>query len=287
LALNENHEWLFAVNAGSNSVSSFKVNSNGGLTLAHTASSGGIMPISLSVHDHLLYVVNAGSSDILGYKVSSDGSLTPITGSHQKLSAVNAGPAQISFSPGDHSLLVTEKNTNKITAFAVHTDGSAGAGVSTPSVGQTPFGFDFSRNQFMIVSNAAGGALNASSCTSYENLYLHPMDVNGAVPDHQTAACWVATTKFGRLAYVANTGSNTISSYYISFSGKLYFIPWANTPTGKAPADLIVSADNYYVYNINGTSHTLGEFKRAVLGTLNNIGHVSSIPEFAAGMVAY
>jgi len=92
---------------------------------------------------------------------------------------------------------------------------------------------------------------------------------------------------YGTSVYAANTGSNTISSYYISFSGKLYFIPWANTPTGKAPADLIVRADNHYVYNINGTSHTLGEFKRAALGSLNNISHVSSIPQFAAGMVAY
>jgi 6-phosphogluconolactonase len=40
--------WLFAVNAGSNSISSFSVDDNGGLTLADTVSSNGILPVSLT-----------------------------------------------------------------------------------------------------------------------------------------------------------------------------------------------------------------------------------------------
>src|SRR5664279_6162767 len=39
LTLSEDHEWLFVVNAGSNSVSSFSVQNDGSLSLAHTENS--------------------------------------------------------------------------------------------------------------------------------------------------------------------------------------------------------------------------------------------------------
>ncbi len=50
LVLDNKHEWLYAVNAGSNSVSSFKVGDNGGLTLAYTIASGGRRPVSVTVN---------------------------------------------------------------------------------------------------------------------------------------------------------------------------------------------------------------------------------------------
>lgn len=56
LELDKNNKWLFAVNEGSNSVSSFKVQDDGSLTLAHTEGSKGKTPVSLSVHDNMLYV---------------------------------------------------------------------------------------------------------------------------------------------------------------------------------------------------------------------------------------
>ena len=106
--------WLFAVNAGSNSISSFHILSDGSLALLSTVSSGGIMPVSLAIHNDWLYVVNAGSSTISGFNVNFDGTLTPIANSTQPLSGANAAPGQISFTPGGKALLVTEKATKKI-----------------------------------------------------------------------------------------------------------------------------------------------------------------------------
>jgi 6-phosphogluconolactonase (cycloisomerase 2 family) len=186
-------------------------------------------------------------------------------------------------------LYVTEKMANKIATFKVNNHGVASAGAFHESVGQTPFGFDFSRNaNYLIVSNAAGGAPNASSCTSYStDRWGNINNINGAVPDFQSAACWVATTYHGRFAFVTNTGSNSISSYYVSPFGGLYLIFFTITPTGKAPIDITVSGDNYYVYNINAGSHTIGEYKRGSLGTLNKIGHVPDLPPYASGLAAY
>jgi 6-phosphogluconolactonase (cycloisomerase 2 family) len=112
------------------------------------------------------------------------------------------------------------------------------------------------------------------------------MDVNGSVGNYQSAACWVATTKFGRFAYVANTKSSNINSYYVDPNGAIYYLPWSPVATGTAPTDLVVSADNLYVYNISSGDHAIREFSRNALGTLKPIGSVTSIPVSAAGIVA-
>ena len=288
LALDKNNNLLFAVNAGSNTVSSFRIKNDGSLELLSTESSQGEKPVSVTVHDHFVYVVNNASSDIAGFSVDVTGKLHAINGSYQTLSSAGADPAEISFTPDGDALMITEKANNKITAFGVNGNGVVDNKVVNQSVGNTPFGFDFARDQFMIVSNADGGNVGTSSCTSYKNLdNLAIKDVNGIVNNGQTAVCWVGTTSFGRFAYVANTGSNTISAYFVDLSGKLFLIPWVNAKAGEKPADIVVSSDNDFVYNINGGNNTLGEYKREALGQIHNIGFINSLPDFAAGLVSF
>ena len=61
VVLSRDGKLLFAVNAGSNSVSSFAVTGTS-LTLVSTAPSAGVQPISLTAAGGLLYVVNAGGA---------------------------------------------------------------------------------------------------------------------------------------------------------------------------------------------------------------------------------
>jgi len=292
LALSENNEWLFAVNAGGNSVSSFKVHNDGSLTLMDTKGSGGTTPVSLSIYHHYLYVVNSGSSNINGYTVGAGGTLTAIANSNLPLSANAAGPAQIAFSPNGEYLYVTEKMTNKITSFEVDVNGLATSDMSFPSTGVTPFGFSIARDNYMVVSNANApggmGVPNGSSCTSYSGVNPGNLSaVNVAVANNQTAACWVATTKYGRFAYVANTGSDNISSYYVSPWGGIYVVHAAAANAGDAPADIVVAANNYYVYNINGMSHSISGYHRAFLDDLVANGTTTGLPDFAAGLVTW
>ena len=287
VVLDANHHWLFAVNAGSNSVSSFEVHNDGSLTLAHTASTSGVKPISISVHGNLVYVVNAGSDNIAGFTLEAGGSLTPINGSVQSLSTTPAGAAQISFSPNGNYLFVTEKATNMITTFHVNGSGVAGAGTSSASVGQTPFGFEFARNNFMVVSNAAGGAAGLSSATSYSGINSGNLNaVNGAVANNQAAACWIAVTQFGRFAFATNTASNNISSYYVAPNGALYLINSA-IPSDAGPLDMVVASNNFNAYTLNGAAHTIGEYNRTLLGGLNSIGSLANIPDHAVGLATF
>src|SRR5262245_20627505 len=58
IVLDPSDKWLFVVNAGSSTISSFQVTETG-LTLVDTKPSGGFRPISLSVFGNWLYVLNA------------------------------------------------------------------------------------------------------------------------------------------------------------------------------------------------------------------------------------
>jgi 6-phosphogluconolactonase len=286
LALDAANSLLFAVNAGDNTISSFKVDNDGRLTFADTVKSGGVLPVSLSMEGNLLYVVNSTSANISGFNVSSDGTMSHIPGSDQLLSDPAAGPAQISFKPGGGVLAVTEKMTNRITTFTVNSAGLASAAISVSSAGITPFGFDFSGSNYMIVSEASGGAADASTVTSYSLSAAGETGVAaGPVATTETAACWVATSRDGKYSFVTNTGSNNISSL-LSSNGDLQIIEEAAAVTDAAPIDITFSGNEDYLYNINGTSHTITEFKRRSNDKLERIGSVT-VPPYAVGLVAF
>src|SRR5713226_3532664 len=77
LAIDATNRFLFAVNAGSDSVSVFRIGAND-LRLVDLVPSGGRQPISLTVNRNVLYVLNnsaaVGASDtISGFAVTPNG----------------------------------------------------------------------------------------------------------------------------------------------------------------------------------------------------------------------
>src|SRR6516165_9769932 len=95
VALSGDNRLLFAVNAGSNSISAFVV-SGDQLILLNTVSSGGTTPVSLTVRDNLVYAVNAGGTpNISGFTIEpATNHLVPLAGSAQNLpGGPSAGPA--------------------------------------------------------------------------------------------------------------------------------------------------------------------------------------------------
>jgi 6-phosphogluconolactonase (cycloisomerase 2 family) len=286
--LNKNHTRLFAVNAGDNTVSSFSLDGNGIPTLQSVISSGGIMPISLTVHDNYLYVVNFSSANIAGFMIGNNGSLSPLSGSSKPLSAMGAEPAQISFRPDGKKLVVTEKATSKITTYSIDANGMAGSPISFKSKGETPFGFEFNNNTNLVVSNAEGGEENKSSVTSYYDGLNGPV-ADGPEKNRQTAACWlVIAKKQGNYLYVTNTGSNNISSYSINENGMLTLTYAIAATSGAEPTDMVLSGgDQEYVYNINSGSQTITGFSREADGNLTQISQINNLPLYAVGLAAY
>src|SRR4029079_15150838 len=89
--------WLLAVNAGSNSISTFRTRHEG-LQLVDVVASGGTLPTSLASRAGVIYVLNAAApNNVTGFKMGPRGRLIRLTGATRPLSAASTSPAQVGF----------------------------------------------------------------------------------------------------------------------------------------------------------------------------------------------
>jgi 6-phosphogluconolactonase (cycloisomerase 2 family) len=290
LVLSEDQRLLFAVNAGSDSVSVFAVWGDR-LKLLDTVPSGGAMPVSLAVQHGLVYVLNAaGTPNISGFFVDPENNrLVALAGSTQDLpGGAAAAPAEVSFTPDGSALVVTEKGTSSIDTFALD-KGRPGAGVSFPSSGATPFGFAFGHDDVLIVSDAAGGPAGTAAVSSYAvdedgNVAI----VTPALGDTQKAACWLVVPRNGRFAYTANAASNTISEYGVSADGNLTLLDAAaaSTGTGSTPTDMALSGNSHFLYTRDGGKGAVSGFRIGADGALTPIAAAVGVPAGSQGIAA-
>lgn len=290
IALSRDGLHLYVVNAGSDTISSFVVTRRG-LLLIDRDSSGGDQPISLTLKHDVLYVLNAGSDSISGFRVSADGRLRALRNSTRPLSGSAVQPAQVQFNNTGDFLVVTEKATNKIDLFGVDDDVAQGPNVRN-SNGVTPFGFAFDRRDRFIVSEAFGDAPGAAAATSYDfDAANAPLEViSGSVKSGQTSACWVAITRDGHYAYVADTGSGTITGYGIARNGELALLSangiTGRTGAGSKPQDLALSRKSGFLFALTPGTGTLDSFRVNADGGLSHIEKVQGIPASAQGLAA-
>lgn len=284
LALSKNGEILLVVNAKSNDISSFKITDDS-LKFINKVSSGGTSPISITIHNNLVYVLNqGGNGSIVGFHLDG-GKLSMISKSSRPLSGVGTQPAEVSFNMDGNIIVVTEKGTNKIDTYVVNGDGRASMPNVQNSAGVTPYGFSFDDNEHLVVSEAVGGAVGATTVSSYSLNDKGKLKViNGAVPDFRTAACWLVVTENG-IAYTNNAHDGTTSSYAVSKSGKLTLLQSVAATPGAGNVDLALSQGDKYLYSLNVGSGTVTGYTIKSDGSLQMVTNIS-VPTGANGLVS-
>ena len=289
LLLSPDGKWLFAVNAGSNEVSSFKV-VPGGLVLVNKASSGGSYPVSLTYYDGLLYALNAaGDGSISGFRVLANGHLIPLRGSTRSLHAATPAdgaqpqilesPAEVGFSPDGRFLAITDKGgvsgVGKIDVFKMDDGLPSAHFVTTQTAGAVPFDFTFDRYGHLVVVDASTG-----SVTSYTIHHDASLSVNSVAYTGQAATCWV--TSRGGDVYTDNTGSGTLSGFIPSSNGGLTPVTAnsivANAGAGTLPLDMGISHDARFIYSLETGAGVIGIFRVQSDGTLASLGTAGSYP---------
>lgn len=293
LALTADHQWLLVVDAGSNALTLFHVNSPGGagpiLTFADRVGSHGTLPVSVAVHGSFVYVLNAGTStipgNIFGFFLADHGILFPLPGSSRALStSASTTPAEIAFNPSGTVLVVTEENTSVLDTYTVGAQGYASGPTVTPSSGATPYGFAFGRGGSLIVSDAGPGALSSYAVGSSGTLTV----VSGVVADGQTAACWVATTDHGRIAFTANAHSNTISTYGVGPGGTLTLLAAVAATTGAADTDMATGgAHGEYLLVYDAGAGEIQSFAIGSGASLTLEYAAFALPATAEGLAAF
>ncbi|MGI5212135.1 lactonase family protein [Plantactinospora sp. CA-290183] len=244
------HGLLFAVNAGSNSVTVFRVEGEK-LERVQVIGSGGLLPVSIAVHDELVYVLNAGGDgSVQGYRLDDDDRLSPIREAHRSLGLDNtnpsnfmSAPAQLSIDPEGRFVLVSTKTNNLIDAFWIAERGWLTEAVENQVAGM-PFGFTFDERGGVLATLAETNAV-IRLLLDEENGKLTP--VGPAVPNGQMATCWIQ--RVGEFYYAANAGSSTLSAYRIADDGQLELLAAVAATTEGGSIDMTTSGGFLYVQN--------------------------------------
>ncbi len=272
LRLSPDNRWLFVTNAGSDTLSVFRVTESG-LELADQVPTGDgspsqRFPNSVTMHQDLVYVLNAAAEgSITGFRLRPNGQLLPIPNStrileaNQRLSPPDAllNPAQVSFTPDGTQLVVTIKDgiraggadvpptgPGRILVFGVTRQDrpspnftlnvlDESLGVPASQLNPGPFGFSFDERGNLLVALFVGGPNLTSAAGSFRinnNGTLTP--ITPVVPaDNEVDLCWLENN--GRYAFGANYTTGTISSYRIGRDGGLVLLdPRAGIPLDTA-----------------------------------------------------
>lgn len=280
LTLSQDGNWLFAVNAGSGTLSVFRVFGSL-LSLTDRAATGGAEPVSVTQHGDLVYVLDAaGSSSVVGFSFHQ-GHLLRIESSQRFLSANGANPGSVAFSPDGKFLVSVEKTANDVDVFEVAPNGTLSAVKVNPSAGAGAFAAAVAPNGTTIVSETGSGG-TTSAVSSYSVRSDGTLaTLSASVPTLGAANCWNAITPDGRFVYVSNAGSSTISGFAIGHNGMLTALPGTvvgANPPGSGNLDITVSADGRFLYSLNSAGGTVGEFGINADGTLTNLGTAAGLP---------
>ncbi len=285
LALSRDGRFLFAINAGSGSISSFRVAASGALDLADVEPSNGGIPNSLGTFGSLLYVSNVRDpsqsygSNITGFRIETDGRLTRIAGAVASLSTIDAQPACVAITPDGRQLIVSELTTNSLTVFPINGDGTLDVATVNSSSGAGPFGSVFLSTGVLLVAEAGTNALSSYGVGIDGSL----IPISRSVPSGQAATCWVVVSRDERYAYTSNTGSGTISIYRVTNGVVALMESVPSIPNIAAgPIDSGVSRGGTNFYVLNGARGSITAFRIRSDGQLTRLQTIGGLPTLGA-----
>jgi 6-phosphogluconolactonase (cycloisomerase 2 family) len=227
-------QFLFAVNQGSNSVSSFLIRRDGRLDFIGVFDSGGVQPDSVGIAGDRLYVSNRGditsthpgtvAPNITGFTIGQGGALFAVPNSTVTF-PVGTSPSQNLISRDGRFLFAdlfgvpgtSAPQDNTFAPFQVKADGTlalapggnVGADVKPP----------------VLLGAAVNPHLNIiyAGLTGANEVGVFTYDETGrtsfvtAVPDKGgAAACWCEVSADGRFLYIANTGTDSVGVFSLA-----------------------------------------------------------------------
>lgn len=279
---------LLAVNAGSGTVTSFRVEGQQ-LKDRRVVDSGGEFPAGLAVHGRIAYVMNAGGEgSVQGFRITGKG-LEPLKGSYRSLGLSNkdiprfdTSPGEVEFAPDGRSLLVTTKGNNTVEVFPMKRNGlpAVAEPVVNKSAGGVPFAISFDRTgKRMLVAEAEKSTVSTYAVRRDGKLKV----LQQPLANGQETLCWLE--RAGNFFYGGNTGNSTVTGYRMDKRGKLALtndVGIATPPSADSQGviDLAVTEDEKFVYVQNAVSGTVDGFRVESNGALTKVTTAEGLPAF-------
>lgn len=263
---------LVAVNAGSNTITTFAVEGDH-LRRLQVLPAGGSFPVSVAIRGDQVFVLDArGGGAIQGYlRIGARLELVPAW--HRSLGLdpnqtpeFTSTPGQIGFTPDGRRLVVTTKNGgNSVLVYNLGLLGPSRVPVVTDLPGTVPFGFSFDRDTLVLTE---AGTNSVATFRISDSGHLQPI---ATAATGQSATCWVVVA--GDHAYASNAGSGTLSGYRIGRFGTLHAS--GTTATDAGTVDAAASPDGRFVYAETGGAGIVDAFRVGARGTLIRVGSVT------------
>lgn len=256
---------VFAVNAGSDSITSFIEKKNGKLKRVDVQSSMGDFPNSIAVKRGVLYVLNSHSDSIAGFKFDKRGEIRRIVNSVRPLAAMQIAqglsPRQIGFDRTGGVLIVTRLSPlpGGIDTFLLNSRNRPGQAIANAPTTPLPFGFAVDRYNNLVMSQVSAPpelAMPGNTATYDINTQTGQLTPIETVTSDGVAPCWVVITRDGRYAFVVNTGGGapdaTVARYGLTSAGDLTLLGLTgeNNANGDefARTDEVLSRNGRYLF---------------------------------------
>lgn len=264
---------LFAVNVESNTISVFKIISDGTLMLITVVSSYGVRPVALSTYENILVVANKGDentpSNIALFAFSCNGFVrASCQPNFYELSSKDAYPSSITINPDNilkTQILVSELNLSKISIFD-----RVGCRLNLYVVNKSA-----TPDPFVVLALENGIILSVE--VGRGRLVSYYIDETGKLkslesePTNGQGSCWMSVTPNNEYVYVSNIESGTISVFSLKPNGRVRFLRLVDSVPGgiAAPMDSSISPDGKYLYVLNGDVGSISTFKINSDGSLD------------------
>lgn len=252
VAVGGDGKFLYVANFGSDTISVFAIDSNGGLSPVGSPAptQDGPSSLAFSPNGQFLYVPNFGSGSISAFSVGGDGTLTAL-GAPTAIGGVfpaNA-PGAAKVAPDGAHLYVARRQGNLINAYVILPSGLLSPVAGSPFAALSPESLAFSSEGSTLYSAARGSNL----------VQTFTVDGNGAILAGPSAPAGGLPTGLtvgfdGKVLYTGNAGTSNVSSYTIGAAGALAAAPGSPLLTGgNAPS----GRDNAFVDTDDGADFEL------------------------------
>jgi DNA-binding beta-propeller fold protein YncE len=261
---------LYAVNAGSDTITTFSVHGDR-LVRRQVIASGGSFPASIAVHGRLVYVLNARDGGSIQGFLRAGQRLVRIPAWRRSLHLDTDAapefthtPGQVAFSPDGTRLLVTTKaGGDAIDVFGIEPGGGPSARpVVNALPGDVPFAVTWDGAGHLVASEAGPNAVESFTLRPDGTLRSIARTLTG-----QAATCWVV--RGGSFLYASNAGSGTVSR----LDATLHLL--GTTATDAGTVDAVVSPDARFLYVQAGGEGKVDAFAIGRDGSLTAIGSVT------------
>jgi len=257
------------------------------LELVGTVPSGDA-PRSIAERDGAVFVMNTGKPGIASFRLSDMG-LAPTMGGETPLAAADADPAQIGFTPDGGRLVVTQRGADAIAAYPVREDGTLGEPSSVMSSGPTPYGFAFTSNGTLVVTEAFRAEKGAAAASSYATGEGTVTARTRSLANGMSEICWAVVTPDDRFAYTTNFAESTVSRFAIASDGSIALEDAAAASVGDTRPGLrdeAVTDDGQFLFAIDADGGSVMGWRIGTDGSLSMAGSRDGLPNTIAGLAA-